>query len=334
MGKDVLSQSEIDSLIGALSTGNLEKPTEEQEDFTADKAILYDFRRPNKFSKEHIRAMKIVHENFARGLANFLSVYLRMPVSIALESVSQVTYEEFIFSLPLPTLVTVFRLSEKLGSAILETGSQFAFPIVDILFGGEGKQLKKSRELTEIELSAMKKVNEKILNNLRYAWDDILPIAPVIESLDTNPQFNQLIASNETVVFLTFSVEISGSQAFINLCFPFMVLEPVLDKFSTQHWFARDSKPGAGIKKAQKKLINRIVEAKVEMTAILGKTNITIEDFLNLEIGDVIQLDRELDATVDIFIEDKSIFSVNLGTINNKMAGIITEVKDYGGAKR
>lgn len=329
MGKDVLSQSEIDSLIGALSTGDLRKP--EEATLASDKAILYDFRRPNKFSKEHIRAMKVVHENFARGLANFLTVYLRMPVTITLESVSQVTYEEFIFSLPLPTLVTVFRLSEDIGSAILETGSQFAFPIVDILFGGEGKQLKKTRELTEIELSAMKKVNEKILDNLRYAWDDILPIAPVIEALDTNPQFNQLIASNETVVFLTFSVEIGGNQAFINLCFPFIVLEPVLDKFSTQQWFSRDSKSGADINKAQKKLVSRIVEAEVEMTAVLGKTNITIEDFLNFEIGDVIQLDRGIDDPVDIYLEGKHLFSVNLGTTNNKMAGMITELRGYRG---
>ncbi len=333
MDRDVLSQSEIDSLIGALSTGDLRKPAEKKELFAPDEATLYDFRRPNKFSKEHIRAMKAVHESFARVLANFLRAYLRIPIEVKLESISQVTYEEFIFSLPPSTLMTIFRLSEEIGRAILETGLQFIFPIVDVLLGGVGKPLQKSRELTEIEIGIMKKVNEKILNNLRYAWEDILPISPVIETLDANPHFNRLIVSNEIVVFLTFSVEIGDSQTFINLCFPFMTLEPILSDFSTQRWISSSSKSGADVKRTQKKLTNRIVESEVEMTAILGKTNITIEDFLNFEAGDVIQLDREIDDPVDIYLADKVIFSANLGTINNKMAGIITEVKGYEGAK-
>ncbi len=327
MGKDVLSQSEIDSIINALGSGDLESKTVAQEALLAnDSVTLYDFRRPNKFSKEQIRTLKNIHENFARMLTNFLTAYLRTAVVVKLESISQVTYEEFIYSLPLPTLVTVFRISDKGGSAMLETNPYFSFPLIDILFGGEGRFIKHARELTEIELSVMRRVNEKILNNLRYTWEGIAEISPTIESLDTNPQFSQVLASNEAVALITFSSNIAGNEGFANLCLPYITLEPVLTQLSTQNWHARQSKSGWGMTKAVKRLEKKLKVSEVELTVVLGGATISVSDFLNFEEGDIILLDSHVDKPVDLYLEGKPKFKINLGTLGNKMAGVISDI--------
>ncbi|RJX27842.1 MAG: flagellar motor switch protein FliM [Dethiobacter sp.] len=326
MGKDVLSQSEIDSIINALSSGDLSSKQQDDELLQAHKVVPYDFRRPNKFSKDQMRTLKNIHENFARMLTNFLTAYLRIPAAVKLESASQVIYEEFICSLPLPTLVTVFRLSENNGSALLETNSFFTFPIIDILFGGEGKIIKQARELTEIELSVLRRVNEKVLNNLRYAWEDIADISPLIESLDTNPQFSQLLASNEAVALLSFSTNIAGNDGFINLCLPYITLEPVLTRLSAQNWHTRQSKMDWDMTKALKNLEKKLKFIKVELTAVLGSTTITVSDFLNFEEGDIILLDRQVDKPVDLCLEGRPKFKINLGTLSTKMAGVITDI--------
>src|SRR5690554_5747980 len=231
--KDVLSQEEIDSLIQALSTGELDESEKKTEEVS-----LYDFKRPNKFSKEQTRTLLNIHENFARILSNFLTVYLRTNVQVKMESVSQITFEEFIFSLPSPTLMTIFSAGETMGSAMLETNPQFVFPIIDLLFGGRGEMPSAARELTEIELTVMRRILAKILENLRYAWEDVYELTPVIENMDTNPQFNQMIASSETVALMTFSTTIGEVKGLINLCFPYLTLEPVVPNLTSQHWFA------------------------------------------------------------------------------------------------
>ncbi|MBS4021265.1 MAG: flagellar motor switch protein FliM [Dethiobacter sp.] len=326
MAKDVLSQSEIESIISALGTGDLLPKQQDNKTRHDKKMNLYDFKRPNKFSKEQIRTLKNIHENFARMLTNFLTAYLRMPATVKLESISQVTYEEFIYSLPLPTLVTIFRLSDTNGSAILETNSFFTYPIIDILFGGEGKLIKKTRELTEIELSVMRRVNEKILNNLSYAWEDIAHISPQIDSLDTNPQFSQLLVSNEAVALISFSARIAGNDGYINLCLPYITLEPILTQLSSQNWYARQSKTEWDATRALLTLEKKIKVTEIELTAVLGRTTISVSEFLNFEEGDIILLDSQIDKPVDLCLEGKTKFRINLGTVGTKMAGVITEI--------
>lgn len=325
MAKDALSQSEIDAIINALSSGDLATKQEDESQVSAD-VVPYDFRRPNKFSKDQIRTLKNIHENFARMLANFLTAYLRISVTIKLESSSQVTYDEFIYSLPVPTLVTVFRLSDRNGSALIETNPFFTSPVIDILFGGEGKNIKQIRELTEIELSVLRRVNEKILNNLRYAWEDIADIAPQIEFLDTNPQFGQLVASNEAVVLLSFSTNIAGNEGFITLCLPYITLEPVLTKISAHNLHARQSKDNWDITEVKKNMEKRLKGSEVELTAVLGSTTISVADFLNFEEGDIILLDTYVDKPIDLCLAGSPKFKIILGMSGTKMAGEITEI--------
>jgi flagellar motor switch protein FliM len=314
--KDVLSQSEIDSLISALSSGDISNEQKIAE-ITDTEFRLYDFRRPNKFSKEQMRTLHIVHENFARVLSNFLSAYLRTPVQIKLASVSQVTFEEFIFSLPTPTLMTIFTASEELGSAMLETNPQFVFPIIDLLFGGFGETPKKVRELTEIEITVLKRINIKILENLRYAWEDIAEMQPRIEVMDTSPQFNQMIASNETVALVTLTTQIRNSQGLINICFPYMTLEKVITNLTAQHWFSASTHLTDDSRRYVENVLEKIT---VEISAALGQTEIDMEHFLQFEVGDVIVFDRKVGTPVTLYVEEKPLFRVQAGVHRGRRA--------------
>ena len=310
--KDVLSQSEIDSLIAALATGELsESKTEEQE---TSPVRQYDFRRPNKFSKEQMRTLLIIHENYARVLSNFLTAYLRTSVQIKLESVSQVTFEEFIFSLPTPTLMSIFTASEAMGSAMLETNPQFVFPIIDLLFGGKGDIPKTIRELTEIELTVMRRVVMKILENLRYAWEDVYELTPRIDNMDTNPQFNQMIASTETVALMTFSTQIRESKGLINVCFPYITLEPVIPNLTAQHWFSASR---TGEKDAR--LLERCLDpVEVGLTAVLGHTEVQMEDFLQFEVA---RIPRRSSISNRILSDHGS--TPNIPTLSGRLRGSI-----------
>jgi flagellar motor switch protein FliM len=315
MAKDALTQSEIDSLINAISSGELEEEPEQ----TSDDYKAYDFRRPTKFSKEQIRTLQIIHENYARVMGNYLTSFLRVPVKLQVVSVAQVSYEEFVFSLPVPTLMTIFNMSQEMGVAMLETNPTFVFTIIDLLFGGEGKQPGKIRELTEIEISVMRQICEKFLDNLSYAWKGIVQMDPQIESMDTNPQFNQVIASSETVALVTISANVQNVQGFINLCFPFVGLEQILSSLTAQNWFnqfqqsASRNKPG-NIEKC-------LQTPEAEVKAILGTARITLDDFLQLQEGDVLPLRRGRGEPLELLVEGKPIFKVQPG-LRGKRVGV------------
>lgn len=305
MEKDVLSQSEIDSLITSLGTGGYkeeEEVTEGTEDYRS-----YDFRRPSKFSKEQMRTLQVIHGNYARRLGNFLSAYLRVPVQFQLLSASQVTYEEFVFSLPVPSLVTVFNMSPEMGNAMLETNPSFVFPLIDIIFGGEGRVVKQDRQMTDIEITVMKHINMKLLNNLSYVWEDIANLEPQVESMDTNPQFNQMCASTETVALLSFSTQIKDSEGLINLCFPYITLENIMPKLTAQFWFkqqtARDTSDSF-----KRDILKQLERANLELSAVLGKTTVTMGDFLKFREGDIIQLSRREGDDLDIYLQDELLF--------------------------
>ncbi len=325
MGGDVLSQNEIDSLINALSSGDLALKEEDGHTLRDSRVMPYDFRRPNRFSKDQMRTLKNIHEIFARRLTNYFTAFLRIPVTVKLETVSQITFEEFVNSLPLPTLLTIFRLSKDYGSALIESNPYFNFPIIDILFGGEGDVVRKARELTEIELNVMKRVSEKILSCLSYAWEDMAEMSPEIEYQDTNPQFNQLFASNEAVALLSFSTSIAGNEGFLNLCLPYITLEPILARLSVQNWHSRQAKAGWSPDNI-KSLEKRLGLCEVELTAVLGETKITVADFINFEEGDIILLNNFLNNPMELCLDGKPMFRVNLGTIGNRMAVEVTGI--------
>ncbi len=324
MDKDILSQSEIDSLISAVSSGKLGEEEEEQEEIEEHQS--YDFRRPSKFSKEQLRTLQVIHENYARILGNFLSAYLRVPVQVQLASISQVTYEEFTFSLPVPTLMTIFDMNSELGTAMLETNPSFVFPLIDLVFGGEGEGTKQTRELTDIEITVMRRINSKLLENLKYVWEDIIELDPKIEGMDTNPQFNQMFASTETAALLTFTTQIKESQGLINLCFPFISLEKIMPKLTAQYWFKQAPQETAPFQ--ENVILKQLEKVDVELSAVLGRTVVTLEDFLQFREGDVIQLSLLEGEDLDVYIEDQHLFKGQPGTVGQNLGVKITQCLD------
>ena len=320
--KDVLSQSEIDSLVSALDTGEIESGEQELYIEAEQEVKKYDFRRPSKFSKEQIRTLQIIHDNFARSFGNYLSAYLRNVVQIKVVSVSQVSYGEFINSLPVPTLMAVLNLSPNLGTAVLESNLQFVFPMIDLLCGGTGQIPSNLRELTEIEQTVMQRVYYKVLDNLKYAWEDFYELEPTIDTLETNPQYNQALSSNETVALITFSTNIGDSQGFINMCYPFISLESAMPHLSAQHWFKNVSSKEQGEEKGH--LTSRLKEVEVTLSAVLGEAVISVDEFVELQVGDVLPLGRKVDSQLDLYVGNKLKFKVQPGTLNKKNSVQIT----------
>lgn len=298
---ETLSQSEIDALLSALSSGELEPSDIEKEEDNL-KVKNYDFKRPQKFSKDVIRAIEVIHDNYARVISNYLTAQLRNNVKMRIENVEQMTYEEFIHSIPTTTVLSLFRMPPLDGQIILETNEEFVLRIYDVLAGGQGGKAPKIKELTDIEKNIIKHINQELISKLTLAWEDVMHVDPILDSMETNPALNQILAPNEPVALITFSVEMFDTSLLINLCIPYLSIEKVLDELVIKNWFTTgDNEQESGTKD----VIDRTVKSvDVGMKAVLGETKISVSDFLNLYKGDVITLDRTCDSPVDIYVED------------------------------
>ncbi|RPJ04895.1 MAG: flagellar motor switch protein FliM, partial [Spirochaetaceae bacterium] len=234
---EVLSQDEIDQLLSAISSGEVETP--ETQAMPAQRNIkIYDFKRPDKFSKDQIRTVSIMHETFARLTTTSLSANLRSLVHVHVASVDQLTYEEFIRSIPNPTTLAIINMDPLKGSAILEIDPSVTFSIIDRLFGGKGEETKLSRDLTDIESSVMEGIIVRILGNMREAWSTVIDLRPRLGQIDTNPQFAQIVPPTEMVVLVTLETKVGDVDGLMNFCIPYLTIEPIISKLSAQYWYS------------------------------------------------------------------------------------------------
>lgn len=315
---EVLSQNEIDELLSALSSGEI-KPDELPKEEEKQKVKDYDFRSPQKFSKDHIRTMELIHDNYARIISNYISAQVRTNAKVKIESVEQITYEEFIHSISNPTILTVFKMPPLQGSILFETNPQFVFQIIDILLGGAGSGKHKMREFTDIDKNIISQFNKGLISNLKLAWDEILEVQTEIEGIETNPALNQTLAPNEPVALITFSVEIGKSNTFINICIPYLSIEKILDKLVIQYWFQQNDE---GLpQESREKLKSRLNIVDVSLTAVLGRTLITVDDFLRLTSGDVITLQNKSTSAIELLVEDQPSYYAKPG-ITGRNIGI------------
>lgn len=326
--KEVLSQSEIDMLLNALSAGEISAEDVKAAESKSEVIKTYDFRRPNKFSKDQLRTLYMIHDNFGRLVSNFLSGYLRTSVTVKIASVDQLTYEDFLVSIPSPTLMAVLSLPPLKGTAVFECNPAFTFPIIDLLFGGPGEMPSSLREMTDIELSVLKKLIGKMMQSMSYAWSDVFNYEPVIENIETNPQFNQIISPNETVAIVTLSTTINQSQGIINLCLPFITLEPLISKLTAHYWFASQDVSGAD--EAKEIIRNKLLKVSMKLVAVVGHTDLTVREFLGLDEGDVIPLDIEVGDDFELYVNDHVKFKVQPGLIKSKV-GVRVTAKVPGG---
>lgn len=319
---EVLSQSEIDNLLKALSTGELDideaKNTEEKQ------VKNYDFARPSKFSKEHLRTLEIIFEHFARLLATNLPAYLRKSVTVDVINSEVVIYSEFANALSNPVLLGVVGMSPLNGNIIMEMASNLGFAIVDRLLGGEGKSLEKERDFSEIELSILERIFSICVNLMQEPWTNVVKISPRLERIETNSQFAQIISPSETIAIVTLEIKIGDIEGLMNVCLPFDTLEPVVDKLNTKYWFSTmKEKDDNSYEDIIEGAINR---AKVPMRAVLGTSRISVGDFTNLQVGDIIKIDKKVDQELDVYVGNIKKFLALPGYSNDKYAVRVTEI--------
>ena len=314
---EVLSQSEIDSLLSALSTGDIEEKELIFKEEETHKVKKYDFRSPQKFSKDHIRTLEMVHDNFARIISNYLSGQLRKNVKVDIESVEQITYEEFIHSIPNPTIITLFKMPPLQGNILLEINPDFSFQILDILLGGTGDRASVNKEFSDIDKNIMKQVTTELIKNLVLAWDEVLEVNPIFDELITNPTANQTLAPNEPVALLNFSVEIGKKTTYMNLCIPYLSVEKVLDKLIVQYWFRNEVSDGA--EESREKIKKGLDTVEIDMRVELGDIEITVDEFLKLGSGDVLRLGTKSNEPVKVFIEDEECFIAKPGIVGKNI---------------
>lgn len=321
--QEVLSQQEIDSLLSALTSGDIKVEEVRREQAPAVKP--YDFRRPSKFSKEHLRTLQMLHQQFARLLSSFLSGYLHVSVNVEVVSVGQMIFEEFTRSLPAPSILVVFELKPLEGAAIIEIDPQVIYDMVDLLFGGSGAGVVENREPTDIELTVIRRLGTRILENLAGSWQDFYAVTPEIQTIETNPRMQQFYAPNEVVALITFSVSMNDEEkGLLNLCLPYLLLEPLISQLSVRQQFVR--RAVAPRQEDVHWLHYWLGKAPLSLQVVLGEGEITLRDLLGLRVGDVLTLDRPCNEDLQMFVEDRFKFFVQAGRVRDNLAVQVTSL--------
>lgn len=322
---DVLSQGEIDSLLQALSSGEVDVQ-EIKEDESSRKIKKYDFRNPQKIAKDQLRTLEIMHENFARLLQTFLSGYLRAPVKTSILTVDQYAYSEFSNAISNPAFLCIIDFDPLDGQILIDVSTNIVFATIDRLLGGDGEEISETRGFTEIELTLLKSTMSRTVDLIKEAWGNVIELNPKLEKIEVNSQFAQIVPPNETIALVTLNITIGSVEGMVNICIPYLVLEPVLDKLSTKYWFSSTKKT---ITKEEMKVIRkRMLDTNVPIKAELGSSKITINDLINLQVGDVIRL-NESNNLINLRIGSKVKFLGLPGVSNNRMSvKIVKVVKD------
>ena len=319
---EVLSQDEIDNLLKALSTGELD--ADEMKNTDERQVKDYDFARPAKFSKEHLRTLEIIFEHFGRLLATNLPAYPRKSVSVDVVNSEVVIYSEFSNALSNPVLLGVVGMDPLMGNVIMEMASNLGFAIVDRLLGGVGNSLEKERDFSEIELSILERVFTICVNLLHEPWENVVEITPRLNRIETNSQFAQIISPSETIAIVTINLKSGDVEGLMNICLPYTTLEPVMDKLNTKYWFSTMKEKDSNSYEAA--IENIIDNALIPMKAVLGTSKINVQDFVNLQLGDVIRLDRKVDDELEVYVGNIKKFKALPGYSDNKYAVRVTEI--------
>ncbi len=321
---EVLSQDEIDQLLTAISSGDVE--TEEISQPSENRKIkIYDFKRPDKFSKEQIRTVSIMHETFARLTTTSLSANLRSLVQVHVASVDQLTYEEFIRSIPNPTTLGIINMDPLKGSAIMEIDPAITFSIIDRLFGGQGESTKVTRDLTDIETTVMEGIVVRILGNMREAWSQVIDLRPRLGQIETNPQFAGIVPPTEMVVLVTLETKIGDVEGMMNFCIPYLTIEPIISKLSAQYWYS-SVRRGATTENLTI-LRDRLSTVDVPLVVEIGSMNLTVREVLSLQVNDIIRLQgTHVSDDMALRVGDRRKFWCRPGQIGSKLAVQITSV--------
>lgn len=319
---EVLSQNEIDSLLQALSNGELDM--DEMKENGEKQVKNYDFARPAKFSKEHLRTMEFIFEHYGRLLSTNLPVYLRKNIQVEVMNSEAQTYSEFSNALSNPVILGVVNMSPLNGNIIIELASNLGYAMVDRMLGGAGLPLEKTRDFSEIELLIIERIMTVCTNLLREPWLNVAELNPRLERIETNSQFAQIISPSEMTAIITINLKMGEVEGLMNVCLPYLTLEDIMDKLNTKYWYsAMQNQEEASYVDAIETLISK---APVPMKAVLGNSTISVSDFINLQVGDIIRVDRKVEDELDVFVGNILKFKALPGASGDQYAVRVTSI--------
>jgi len=323
---EVLDQKEVDALLAAVDSGQVETAVGQAVSPEVTREVsLYDFKRPERVSKEQLRAITALHESFARNFGAALSGFMRTILDVELASVEQLTYSQFILSLPNPTYFALLTAEPLEGSLVLEMNPSILFPIIDRLLGG-GKTAPNvpDRPLTNIEFRLAGKIMNLAIEQLQEMWRHVVATATFrIAATESNPQLVQIVPPNEPVVLVAFEVSMGEISGMLSLCLPYGVIEPVLADMTKRDWFSYRAKRATP---ELKTLVERgLKRVTLGVSAFLGRTTIKVRELLGLNVGDIIKTNVSTADEMSLVINKRLKFRGKPGQVKGKRAFLITE---------
>lgn len=319
---EVLSQQEIDNLLAALSTGELDA-NEIQN--TEEKQVKdYDFKRPVKFSKEHLRTLEIIFEHYGRLLSTNLQVHLRKNVQVTVSSSETVTFSEFSNALSSPVILSIINFAPLSGNILMELSLNIGYVIIDRMLGGQGTALERTKDFSEIEMAILEKILVVCMQLLREPWKNVVEINPVLDRIETNPQFAQIIAPSDMIAIVTLNVKIGEVEGMMNICLPYFTLEDIMDNLNTKFWYSTIHE--ASDENYEEYLESLVKRVSVPVRAVLGTSSVSVNDFMNLQLGDIIRLDSEIDGDLMVYVGNIKKFTAVPGSSKEKYAVQVTSV--------
>jgi flagellar motor switch protein FliM len=323
----ILSQDEIDALLTTVSAGESESGAAVQfQDEKLRSIVAYDFKHPNRVSKDQIRTLENMHDNFAGHFASALSSVMRTVADVDLVSVDQITYSEFIMSLVTPSCTYTFAAQPLDGVCLVDFNPTLTFSIIDRLFGGRGKIMETERELTSIERSVMANLVSRMYTELKRSWENLVPIEIEQKSFETNPQFIQIVPPGETVVVISFQIKLFQSTGLLTICYPYVSLEPIVTRLSAQNWI--DATKKKNLEKDRTTNVHNVKQVQAQMAAILLRSTLKMRDFLELKLGDIVPSEMKLDEPVEITVNRRKKFHARPGLAGKKRAFQVLAVRD------
>ncbi len=329
MSEEVLSQTEVESLLSAIDpvkTENVQRevrpPTPEKR--PREKVTPYDFKRPERVGKEQMRALQSLHEGFGRNYAASLSAFLRTVVDVKLTSVDQLTYSEFVFSLENPTCFNVLDASPLEGNIILDINPSILHPILERMLGGKDVSATPRRALTDIEIRLVSRITRLFLDEMRHAWEGVLPLDLKVVRVESNPQLVSIVPPNEVIVLICFELTMGETRGMLNLCIPYNSIERISSKLASNSWQAYGKTQVDP--EQRKRLEKQLDQTSVEMVVTLAETTIATGDLIGLRVGDIITTSHDIKEPLSVSVSGAERFTCKPGAIKGRKAIEIEEV--------
>ncbi len=325
----ILSQNEIDALLTTVSASEpdsiLATPAADQDETRA--VATYDFKHPNRVSKDQVRTLENMHDNLAAQIGSTLSATLRTMVDVDLISVDQINFSEYIMSLVSPSCSYTISAEPLEGLCIIDFNPTLTFAFIDRMFGGGQKILEIERELTPIEKKVTARIADKAYRDLEKSWENIVPIKIEQKSFETNPQFIRIVPAGETVIVVSLQLKLFNTTGLLTICYPYVSLEGHLTKLTAQSWIDATKKKNL----VESRDINKenISKVDIPVSLILARTKLKMRDFLNLKIGDVVTTDTKINAPSELIVGEKKKYLCRPGLYGRRQACKIEEIYSF-----